>query len=308
MSAGGSGEFARSPRDLPGPRDRILDIFGLFVRDSGGWIAVAHLLELLELLGVTSGSARSALSRMKRREELLPLERAGVRGYMLTEAAEAWFADGTARIMGTGPAASKAIREGGAAAGSDLAGTGPATMGAQWVIASFTVPEGDRHVRYRIRSRLSDLGFGQLGGGLMIAPAHIGEESIRALQRAGLTDFVDVWDSAYLGLRSVEDVVASAWDLPAIAAAYHEYLSFVANLDAATQPANDDEAFVRYVHNVNAWRELPFMDPGIPSAYLPGDWPATTARSVFDEVSDGLRDAAWRHFERVVEDERKKTI
>ena len=41
-----------TPRTEPGPRDYVLNLFGLFIRDSGGWIAVADLLALLESLGV----------------------------------------------------------------------------------------------------------------------------------------------------------------------------------------------------------------------------------------------------------------
>ena len=83
----------------PGPRDLILDLFGSFVRDYGGWVAVADLLALLESLGVAETSGRSALSRMKRQGEIEALSRGSVRGYALTPGSEEWFADGTERIM-----------------------------------------------------------------------------------------------------------------------------------------------------------------------------------------------------------------
>lgn len=223
---------------------------------------------------------------MKRRGELLSVEREGVRGYTLTDAAEAWFADGTVRIMGPMP---------------ELSNT-------KWLVASFTVPESDRHLRYQIRSRLSDLGFGQLAGGLMIAPAQLREESIRALERAELITYVDFWHSEHVGARPVEEIVSFAWDLPAISAAYHEYLEHEEKLRSKGVPAGDDEAFVQYLRHINAWRVMPFMDPGIPLQYLPNDWPAAEARSAFDSVSKSLRDAAWRYFKQVASDERPKKI
>lgn len=273
MTVPAATEFLRSSRDSPGPRDWILDLYGSFVRELGGWIAVADLLALLETLGVAPASGRSALSRMKRRGELQAVTRGTVRGYSLTESAERWFAEGTPRILA--PSASS---------DQDL-----------WAIASFTVPEEGRSIRYRIRTRLSDLGFGQLSGGLMIAPAHIVDESINALDRAGLKEYVDFWQARHLGYRELEEIVASAWDLPAIAARYRAYLTLAAELNQSPEPESDAEGFVRYVVNTNAWRELPFLDPGIAPRYLPEDWPAAEAREVFANLAASLRSRAWRH-------------
>ena len=277
MSAEPKPEFIRSLRSEPGPRDRILDLFGSFIRDFGGWIAVADLLVLLESLDVAEASGRSALSRMKRQGEIVQTKRGSVRGYALTETADEWFGDGTARIM-SGPRSEA----------EDL-----------WVLAAFTVPENARNVRYRIRTRLQDLGFGQLSGGLMIAPASISEETVRALQRADLTEYVDLWNSRHVGFVSLDELVASAWDLENIAAAYRAYLTLAAELEAGPSPADEEAGFVRYVAHINAWRELPFMDPGISEEYLPEDWPAKRARETFSRIEGSLRPAAWRHFVRV---------
>lgn len=269
--------FARSARESPGPRDWILDIYGSFIRDYGGWIAVADLLVLLESFGVGPPSARSALSRMKRQGELLGVAHGTVRGYSLTESADEWFKDGTARIM-DGP---------------------PAMPDEQWIIAAFTVPEAVRSMRYRIRSRLHALGFGQLSGGLMIAPAWILDEAMRALDRAGLGGHVDMWQSRHIGFSSMEAIVASAWNLCRIDTAYRDYLDLAGELERHQAPAGDEEAFVRYLVNINAWRELPFLDPGIPLQYLPDRWLSAEARAAFTRLSANLRPGAWRHFVRV---------
>lgn len=261
-------------RVAPGPRDHILDLFGSFVRDYGGWVAVADLLALLGSLGVAETSGRSALSRMKRQGEIEAISRGSVRGYALTPGSEEWFADGTERIMKGSPWRP-----------DDL-----------WVLAAFTVPEDERKVRYQIRARLRDLGFGQLSGGLMIAPASILDETVRALERAELVDYIDLWQSQHIGFMQMERVVASAWDLPMIDHAYRDYLASAAALEAGAAPADDEAAFVRYVHHVHAWRELPFIDPGIPDRYVPGDWRATEARETFGRISNDLRPGAWRHF------------
>ena len=277
MSAEPKPEFIRSIRSEPGPRDRILDLFGSFIRDFGGWIAVADLLVLLESLGVAETSGRSALSRMKRQGEIVQTKRGSVRGYALTESSEEWFVDGTARIM-SGPRSESEDR---------------------WVLAAFTVPENARNVRYRIRTRLQDLGFGQLSGGLMIAPASISEETVRALQRSELTEYVDLWNSRHVGFLPLEELVASAWDLETIDTAYRAYLTLASELEASPPAADDEAGFVRYVAHINTWRELPFMDPGISDQYLPDDWPAKQARETFSRIEGSLRPGAWRHFVRV---------
>lgn len=270
----GEPEFVRSARSSPGPRDWILDIFGSFVRDSGGRISVAALVSLLESLGVGSASARSALSRMKSQGELQAVAQDGARGYSLTDSAERWFAVSTPRIMNTAPPAEDD----------------------QWIFATFTVPESERALRYRIRSRLKALGFGSLAGGLMIAPAAIIDETANALGQAGLDSHVDLWQSEYRGFGSVDDIVARAWDLEEVADAYAHYLDLCSDLDSRPSPTDDEDAFLRFLIHVNAWRDLPYLDPGIPLKYLPDDWPSERARETFARISAELRPGALRHF------------
>lgn len=277
MSAQG-GEFIRSARDEPGPRDWILDVYGSFVREFGGWIAVADMLSFIEPLGVSVASGRSALSRMKRRGEIVASTVDGRRGYRLTPTADQWFEDGTARIM-DGPPRDADDR--------------------QWVLASFTVPEENRNVRYRIRARLEALGFGSVAGGLVIAPGHLMDDAVRALERAALTEHVHLWYAEYAAFDHLADVVAAAWDLDSIRVAFEHYLELADELAARPRPENDADAFVRYLINVNGWRELPFMDPGIPLRYLPDGWPSDEARRRFDDLNEELRPAAWRHFVQV---------
>ena len=267
-------EFHRASRELPGPRDWILDIFGSFVREFGGWIAVADLLVLLETIGVPASSGRSALSRMKRRGELEAISLGTHRGYSLTQTAEQWFQDGTPRIM-KGP---------------------PETSKDSWLLASFTVPEENRSVRYRIRAGLHELGFGHVSGGLMIAPAYFADEVRSSISRAEYTDYVELWQAEHLGFGDLRELVARAWNLDEILQVYAEYVEVAEKLASQPPPFSDEEAFVHYLVNLNAWRDLPFLDPGLPLAHLPEGWPSEDARAMFGELAGELRPAAWRHF------------
>ena len=263
---------------MSNPRETILDLYGSFIRDFGGWIAVADLVRLLATLGIDEASARSAVSRMKRSGHLQSDPKGGVAGYSLTAAAAEWFADGDQRIL---------RRRG-------------SVDHTAWVLASFSVPEDQRETRYRIRARLGALGFGQAAGGLMVAPVAVVAETERSLRRGELDPYVTLWNASHVGFTSTAEMVASAWDLPTIRAAYDAYLAsqspVLALLDSAI--VDDREAFRRYVTNVNAWRSLPYLDPGLPLAALPARWPSAEAAELFDTLAARLRPGAWRWFVR----------
>jgi phenylacetic acid degradation operon negative regulatory protein len=49
------------------PRALIVSLYGLYARESGGWLSVATLVKLLAQVGVEEAAVRSAISRLKRR-------------------------------------------------------------------------------------------------------------------------------------------------------------------------------------------------------------------------------------------------
>ena len=148
---------------------------------------------------------------------------------------------------------------------------------------------------YLIRTRLAALGFGQVAGGLMIAPSTIRDEAEHALRRADLHRYVALWDAVHVGFGSIDDVIAGAWELDALRAAYRDYLEVADRLRRLAPPADDRQAFVRYLTNINAWRELPFLDPGLPLDQLPARWPSRRARDRFVELADRFHPGAARH-------------
>ena len=79
------GVHARMPAMQP--KSIILDVYAVFVRRLGGWIAVADLVVLMADLGIDEQASRSAVSRMKRGGLLRSETRQDVAGYALTEEA-----------------------------------------------------------------------------------------------------------------------------------------------------------------------------------------------------------------------------
>ena len=81
------------------------------------------------------------------------------------------------------------------------------------------------------------------------------------------------------GRADVRAMVAQAWDLEVIEAAYEAFLA-----DFAGRSPNDPlTATVELVH---AWRRFPWIDPALPSVLLPGRWSGTRAAELFRRRHD----------------------
>ncbi|MGW3012613.1 PaaX family transcriptional regulator [Streptomyces sp. NPDC001219] len=261
------------------PRSLIVTFYGAYGRgpgEPGGTAApvpVAALIRLLGALGVDPPSVRSAVSRLKRRGLLEPARTAsGAAAYGLSDAARQLLEDGDRRIFGR-PAAQ--LSDG-------------------WVLAVFSVPEEERHKRHLLRSRLARLGFGTAAPGVWIAPAQLYEETRHTLERLQLSPYVDLFTGAHAGFAPTADAVARWWDLDAVAAQYRAFLDAqepVLQRWSRRRSVPPEAAYRDYLLALDAWRRLPYADPGLPSPLLPEDWPGGRAAEVFGRLHAELRDA-----------------
>jgi phenylacetic acid degradation operon negative regulatory protein len=80
-------------------------------------------------------------------------------------------------------------------------------------------------------------------------------------------------------IGSERDLVAQAWDLAEVEAAYEEFLETF-----AAAPARPGEILVNQIHLVHAWRRFPFLDPKLPAELLPERWAGARAAAVFDQL------------------------
>lgn len=245
------------------PRALIVTVYGLYAREVGGWIGVGSLIRLMAQLGVEEPAVRSSISRLKRRG-ILEAERVdGAAGYALSSRARQILDDGDRRIFERRRA----------------------TADDGWVLAVFSVPESERRQRHLLRSRLSWLGFGTVGNGVWIAPGHIESETRDALERAGLSSYVDLFRASYRGFAELRDQVARWWDLESLDARYRDFdkahAPVLASWRARRGRDDEGEAFADYVRALTAWRRLPFLDPGLAPELLPRDWMGTRAADTF---------------------------
>lgn len=266
----------------PGSITSLLRTFvGLHVRRLGGWIAVADLVRLLEDAGLTATGVRSAVSRAKVKGLFEPETRGDTQGYGLTPQVVGMLERGDAVIFSR---RRHAVEDG-------------------WCLLSYSVPEGRRPDRYRIRRLLTQLGCGTVADGLCIAPHSLAPRLEALLAEAGLRDWVTVFDSALL--RPGEDLAAVCgtwWDLGATADLHRQFLDRFGDVarEASSPTFSRREAFVTQLRVVDAWRPIPYRDPGLALEALPSDWPGDAAADLFATVVAQVSERATAYVEDVV--------
>ena len=238
----------------PGSTTSLLrTVVGLYVRDLGGAVAVADLVDLLGALGVPPAGARSAVSRVKAKGLLVPetLDD-GRAGYRLAPDAGPMLARGDRRIFG--------YRQ----QGDDD----------PWCLVSYSLPEERRDARHQLRRHLAWIGAGSVADGLWITPGHLVDEVEEILVALEVRDAATVFlAGAPRVAGSFADAAARWWDLDRVAALHRAFLARHDDAGAVGAPsARADEprdAFARWVRAVDDWRPIPYADPGLPSAALP---------------------------------------
>jgi phenylacetic acid degradation operon negative regulatory protein len=259
------------------PRHLILTLFGLYARGEADGLSVRALIALMEDLEVDAAATRSSVSRLKKRGVLEPAKVDGQAGYHLSPLAQAVLREGDARIWSR-PRAS--VEDG-------------------WLVVLFSVPEAERGRRHELRSLLTRLGFGTAAPGVWIAPGTAYDETLAALDRAGLAAYTELFRGSYLGSGAASDRVGEWWDLPSIAALYDEFVGEHRALGRLGSP-DPARAFTAYVPMLTAWRRLPYLDPGIPLSLLPDAWPGIRAEELFAELDGRLRRPAAKHASGVI--------
>lgn len=279
-------------------------IVGSVLRPIGGWMSASGAVELLGALGVPASTARSSLTRLCARGVLRREARGDAAGYALDPAALPMLERGDARIFATVDARVATVDARAAAA----------TPEAAWCLVSFSVPEHQRARRHQLRRRLSALGCGTVADGLWIAPARLEAELAEAIDDLGMRDQAVLFTHA-VALGDLSAALPRWYDLARIRSAYDAFLAHHAHLSAggderesvqagagesadesadesAGESADARAAFARWVRALDEWRVIPYLDPGLPAAALPSDWPGASAAAAFAALSTRLEPVA----------------
>ncbi len=269
------------PRRKDGPasssaRGYLLTLLGEFVlgQDSPTWTAT--FLQGLGALGIDERAARQAIARSAANDLLQP-ERVGRKTrWHLTKRARVLLKEGTERIYSF----HRHLRE----------------WDGRWIILFVTVPEAQRDARYRLRVRLGWAGFAPLGNGVWICPwVERQAEAEQVLEELALTGAARSFIGEIGHLGDPAAVVAEAWDLPAIEAAYQAFIH--SHHPCSHAHLSDEEGFVKLTKLVHSWRHLPLSDPDLPHVLLPKGWSSTRATALFHELHSLWSPAATRWWE-----------
>lgn len=253
-------------------RSLLLTVLGEFVlpRDAPAWTGalVAGLAEV----GVEEKAARQALARTAA-EGMLNAEREGRRvRWRLTPAGDRLLESGTERIYGFGQRVE--------------------AWDGRWLVLAVSVPETQRQLRHRLRTRLTWAGLGSPMPGLWVTPDTDKEKEVSAaLEDLGVESFSFTGSFGQIGDQ--HRVVAQAWALEDV---QRRYLDFVEAVSAETAVTADAQ-FRAQVRLVQEWRRFPFLDPALPGELLPTTWPGPAAAELFHRRHGEWHAGAQRHWE-----------
>ncbi|MFF1829329.1 PaaX family transcriptional regulator C-terminal domain-containing protein [Paenarthrobacter sp. NPDC058040] len=255
----------------PGSTPSLLrTVIGLYLREAGGWMSTKDIVLLMEALGTSGTVTRTALGRLRKKDVLQQEVRDGSPGVTLTPGAAAMLARGDRRIFT------------------------PRTMDPAdpWCLVSFSIPETEREKRHQLRRRLHWIGCGTVAAGLWICPDTLRGEVEEILADLELRDMATLFVSqAPLVGGSLKDAAAAWWDLDAVAGLHRDFLREHGAVAPATEASAVEptaEAFAGYVRSIDRWRIIPYLDPGLPAAFLPVDWPGAEASALFARIVEAL--------------------
>jgi phenylacetic acid degradation operon negative regulatory protein len=267
----------------------MLTFLGDHVFDRGVCVYSGSVIEVLARAGVSDQATRSTLTRMAGRG-LLRRQRDGRRMYFgLTDRSRHILRDGATRLWETG------------AVNRDWDGT--------WTLLSFSLPGERQRERHDLRAQLVWAGFGPLQGGLWIAPG--APDVGPVLADPVLGPHVRVFRAQADPTLDVAEMIAGAYDLPALAARYDEFLARWEPVAHGTTPADPLAAsgsapadplaasgsapadpLAAKLLLVTDWLETIRRDPRLPVRHLPPEWPAARAQELFMRLDARLAEPA----------------
>ena len=231
------------------PETAALALFGDHVLDRRAAVSTVSVVSALGRLGIGEAAVRTALSRMGRRG-LLRTVRQGRQAFLgLTEYGTAVLRDGQRKLDGE---------------------VVDRNWDGRWTLLTFSVPESRRADRHALRTSLGWFGFGPLRSGLWVSTSDADVSA--TLAELDLLEHAEVFRAEAFRWTDPARIAAEAWDLPAIAAGYENFLSRWADGGFG----HLDELSRRMLLDAE-WLLLIRRDPVLPSALLPDGWPGTRA-------------------------------
>ncbi len=262
---------AQSP---PRTGSLILSLFGDVALPHGGGLWLGELVELLAPFQLPDNVIRTAAYRLCQ-EGWLDNQRDGRRSrYVLTARGQRETQAAARRIYGS----------------PEQQWTG------QWdMVEMGQVPTAGLT---RLRRSLELMGFGTLHPRLMIIPSPAPDGTAETLARA---EGACLFRQARLGDGEAQ-VIARAWDLDSLAAAYGRFNGLIAPHHPPPRGLDGPSAFALRLLVIHFYRRVLLHDPGLPARLLPPDWPGLQARLMTAGIYHATLDQAESWAQKIARD------
>jgi phenylacetic acid degradation operon negative regulatory protein len=260
-------DLPRSQTGAP-PQHLLVTLLGDYCLPHRPHLPSSALVGLVGEFGISQMGARAALSRLARRGVVEHTKSGRRTYYRLTHDAATVLIRGSRRIAG-------------------FAGEAEHWDG-EWTVVAFSVPENRRETRHLLRSRLRWQGFAPLYDGLWVSPHATAEDAAATMEELDV-GHATVLRSRHAPSRSGRAPI-QAWDLTGIAESYRSFLDQWQPLVQALRSGDihASAALVARTEIMDTYRRFPALDPQLPLALMPQDWPRALARDLFAEAYDWL--------------------
>jgi phenylacetic acid degradation operon negative regulatory protein len=263
-------------------QDLIFTLYGDYIVPRGGEAWIGHIIELMSELDTSAQAVRSTLSRMSRKGWLDARREGRHSFYASTPKTEKLVTEGTRRIYQP--------RQD--------------PWDGRWFILTYTISEDQKHLRHRLRQRLTWLGFGHLGPVTWISPRDLRQEIAQIAEDFDLASQIDLFGGEYLGLPKVGELVDRCWNLQQLNQAYRDFIGHHRAVWQQYQTEGDTlssrNAFIRRFLLVHEYRSFPYVDPNLPFELLPDDWLGGDAINLFQNYATLLAPKANNYVDEVL--------
>lgn len=263
----------------------LFTLFGEYILPRGGSAWTAALLRLLQVLEVSERAARSTLSRMSKKGWLVSARVGRHSRYSLTPRGMRVVKEGEVRIFEPRRTSWDGL----------------------WHMVVYSIPEGKRRSRGKLRERLGWLGYGRLAPGTWIAPNDRREEVLAQLEDLGLVPFAEYFSGMRLHFASNQEIVSRCWDLDSL---NQDFATFLETYEPAFHGARRDdhrgrpmtpaESFALRFWLTLEYSQFPRRDPNLPPVLQPAGWLGSRASQVFQEFHQILKQPSERFVSEVL--------
>jgi len=249
------------------PAQLLLALFGELVVDrTEEPVPATLIIDVLDGAGVAAPTTRATLNRMAHRDLFAPVRRGREIGYRLTSSGVEVLREASGRVNRDRP--------------FEPQGTG-------WTLVTFSLPEGQRTLRHRLRASLTWAGFAPLRDGLWVAPGAVDlAAALGPIHDELPHNTVTAFRAHELPGFEMSESVEAAWEIERIRA---EHLNFIEEWRAPIAPDCVTPALTIRTSLVADWLALLRLDPGLPPQHLGQDWPADRSLATFRQQRDDVR-------------------